>query len=170
EITEIAGIGSIIEEHIKIFVPVLEDAWVSARKEIMRDIKSTLSREPPQITPSAPVTPLPPKPERPLTISPTPEPKARELEKEIAEVRAPSFLTTLFDSVMNAIENKSGIELSTSLEKFQSEYVKRKGYNSVLKNIHTKCNDLKTTTKVLSQPEKEELRRDMKLWRQQLDF
>ena len=30
--TEIAGIGSIIDEHIKIFVPTLEDAWVGAKK------------------------------------------------------------------------------------------------------------------------------------------
>ncbi|MFW9942144.1 MAG: hypothetical protein ACFFFT_13990, partial [Candidatus Thorarchaeota archaeon] len=114
EITEIAGIGSIIEEHIKIFVPILEDAWVGARKEIIRDIKTTLSRE------STSVTPLPQKPEQPLTIPPEPEPGTKELEAPIAEIRAPSFLTTLFDSVMNSIENKSGIEISTSLEKFQS--------------------------------------------------
>ena len=164
EITEIAGIGSIIEEHIKIFVPILEDAWVGARKEIMRDIKTSLSREPAQITPP------PKRPEKPLTVPPEPEPEAKELEKEIAEVRAPSFLTTLFDSIMNTIENKKGIEISTSLEKFQSEFVKRKGYNSVLKNIHTKCNDLKTTTELLSQQEKEDLKLKMKLWRQQLDL
>jgi hypothetical protein len=30
--TEIAGIGSIIPEHIKIFVPILEEAWLNARK------------------------------------------------------------------------------------------------------------------------------------------
>ncbi|MFX1374249.1 MAG: hypothetical protein ACFFA0_00415 [Promethearchaeota archaeon] len=162
EVTEIAGIGSIIEEHIKIFVPILEDAWVGARKEIMRDIKSSLSRESTQITPP------PARPERPLTIPP--ESKTKEREKEIADVRAPSFLTTLFDSIMNTLDNKTGIEISTSLEKFQSEFVKRKGYNSVLKNIHTKCNDLKPSTKLLSQPEREELRLKMKLWRQQLDL
>jgi len=163
EITEIAGIGSIIEEHIKIFVPILEDAWVGARKEIMRNIKTSLSREPAQITPP------PKRPEKPLTIPPEPEPEAKEREKEITDLRAPSFLTTLFDSIMNTIQNKKGIEISTSLEKFQSEFVKRKGYNSVLKNIHTKCNDLKTTTELLSQPEKEDLKLKMKLWRQQLD-
>lgn len=31
---EVAGIGSIIEEHIKIFVPVLEEAWRGAQKVI----------------------------------------------------------------------------------------------------------------------------------------
>jgi hypothetical protein len=166
EITEIAGIGSIIEEHIKIFVPILEDAWVGARKEIIRDIKSSLSREPAQ------VTPLPPRPEKPLTVppEPEPEPELREPEEEISDVRAPSFLTTLFDSIMNTIDNKKGLEISTSLEKFQSEFVKRKGYNSVLKNIHTECNDLRTKTESLSQPVKEDLKLKMKLWRQQLDL
>jgi len=170
EITEIAGIGSIIEEHIKIFVPILEDAWVGARKEIMRDIKTSLSREPAQVTPPPQITPPPKRPESPLTIPPEPEPEAKELEKEITDVRAPSFLTTLFDSIMNTIENKKGIEISTSLEKFQSEFVKRKGYNSVLKNIHTKCNDLKSNTEFLSPPEKEDLKLKMKLWRKQLEL
>ncbi len=32
EHTEIAGIGSIIEEHIKIFVPILEEAWMGSVK------------------------------------------------------------------------------------------------------------------------------------------
>ncbi|GAH16850.1 unnamed protein product, partial [marine sediment metagenome] len=45
-ITEIAGIGSIIEEHIKIFVPIIEDAWVGARKEVMRTIKKPVLEEP----------------------------------------------------------------------------------------------------------------------------
>ena len=164
EVTEIAGIGSIIEEHIKIFVPILEDAWVGARKEIMRDIKSSLSRE------SEEITPPPRRPEQPLTTSPSPEPIAKELEKEIAKVRAPSFLVTLFDSIMNKLENKTGLEISTSLEKFQSEFVKRKGYNSVLKNIHTECNDLKGTTNLLNPSEKEDLKSKMKMWRQQLDL
>ncbi|MFX1425336.1 MAG: hypothetical protein ACFFBE_02710 [Promethearchaeota archaeon] len=164
EVTEIAGIGSIIEEHIKIFVPILEDAWVGARKEIIRDIKSTLSREPEQITPP------PRRPEEPLTIPPAPERKEPEIAEKVTDFRAPSFLVTLFDSIMNKLEDKTGIEISTSLEKFQSEFVKRKGYNSVLKNIHTECNDLKTNTDLLTQERREDLRLKMKLWRQQLDL
>ena len=37
-VIEIAGIGSIIEEHIKIFVPILEEAWMNAKKEIIHSI------------------------------------------------------------------------------------------------------------------------------------
>jgi hypothetical protein len=164
EVTEIAGIGSIIEEHIKIFVPILEDAWVSARKEIMRDIKSTLSRE------TETITPPPRRPEKPLTIPPEPAPKPQQPIEMVSEVRAPSFLVTLFDSILNKLDNKTGLEISASLEKFQSEFVKRKGYNSVLKNIHTECNELKSSTDLLNSSKKEELKLKMKMWRQQLDL
>ena len=33
---EVAGIGSILTEHIKIFVPILEDAWMGAHKDIVK--------------------------------------------------------------------------------------------------------------------------------------
>jgi len=159
-VTEIAGIGSIIEEHIKIFVPILEDAWVSSRKEIMRSIKTNLSKEPVQ-TPE----PIHLK-EKPIAITPEPE----ITKKEIPEATAPSFLASQFDVILNNVEIKTGIEISASLERFQSEFVKLKGYNSVLKNIHTTSNDLKSNTELLSQSEKEELKTQLKLWRQQLDL
>ena len=159
-VTEIAGIGSIIEEHIKIFVPILEDAWVSSRKEIMRTIKTTLSKEPVS-------TPEPVRlKEKPLVIPPEPEIS----KKEIPEAMAPSSLSVQFDSILNNVENKTGIEISTSLERFQSEFVKLKGYSSVLKNIHASSNDLKGKTELLSQSEKEGLKSRLKFWRQQLDL
>ncbi|MHA2121645.1 MAG: hypothetical protein ACW990_10610, partial [Promethearchaeota archaeon] len=162
-ITEIAGIGSIIEEHIKIFVPILEDAWVGARKEIMRDIKSSISKEQ-----EKPIAPPPRRREEPLKVAPAVEPT--KPEEKTVELKAPSFLSSQFDNVLKIIDTKTGLEISTSLEGFQSEYVKKKGYNSVLKNIHTSCNDLKAKTELLSQPEKDELKMNMKLWRQQLDL
>ncbi|MHA2130984.1 MAG: hypothetical protein ACW99L_13520 [Promethearchaeota archaeon] len=166
-VTEIAGIGSIIEEHIKIFVPILEDAWVSSRKEIMRTIKTTLSQEL-----SEPPTPLR-ELEKPLTIPSEPQPTEKleeEPEEAVRDLKAPSFLTTEFDNIMKSVESKTGIEISTSLERFQSEFVKRKGYNGVLKSIHSTCNDLKNNTEVLNPSEKEDLKTNMKMWRQQLNL
>ncbi|MHA2180525.1 MAG: hypothetical protein ACXAAH_03785, partial [Promethearchaeota archaeon] len=159
-ITEIAGIGSIIEEHIKIFVPILEDAWVSSRKEIMRTIKSTLSKEPVQ-------TPEPVREkEKPLTIPP----EVETPEKIIPETTFSSPLSSKFDNILNSVDTKSCLEISSSLERFQSEFVKLKGYNSVLKNIHTTCNDLKGKSEKLNQLEKEKLKGQMKIWRQQLNL
>jgi sugar-specific transcriptional regulator TrmB len=43
--TEIAGMGSILEEHVKLFAPVLEDVWIQSKKisdsEIMYSIESS---------------------------------------------------------------------------------------------------------------------------------
>ncbi|MHA2393926.1 MAG: hypothetical protein ACXAEX_18495, partial [Promethearchaeota archaeon] len=121
-ITEIAGIGSIIEEHIKIFVPILEDAWVGARKEIMRGIKTTLSREPtvsapppksqqpvtipPEPKPQQPITmPSEPKPQQPITMPPEPKPQAplEEPKLEVPELRAPSFLASQYDDILKKL-------------------------------------------------------------------
>ncbi|MFX0011639.1 MAG: hypothetical protein ACFE9R_15105, partial [Candidatus Hermodarchaeota archaeon] len=50
---EIGGIGSIIPEHIKIFVPVLEEAWIGAQKTVMPAMRAsfvTKTTPNPQIT------------------------------------------------------------------------------------------------------------------------
>jgi len=44
-ITEIAGIGSMVEEHVKIFVSSLEDAWLNSRKEIFSSMRPSIARE-----------------------------------------------------------------------------------------------------------------------------
>ncbi|TFG17191.1 MAG: hypothetical protein EU533_08475 [Promethearchaeota archaeon] len=38
---EIGGVGSIVQQHIKIFVPVLEEAWISSQKAIMPSVRSS---------------------------------------------------------------------------------------------------------------------------------
>jgi len=136
------------------------------RKEIMRGIKTSLSN------PSIQKTEVPRELEEPQTISPEAQPptKSETVGPEIQDREEPSVLLTQFDSILNNIENKMGIELSASLERFQSEYVKQKGYNSVLKNIHNKSNDLKQKTEVLSPQDKENLKISMKFWKQKLDL
>lgn len=58
DITEIAGIGSMIEEHIKIFTPILEEAWIGARKEIFHALERRGIKPSVQI----PVSPQPTQP------------------------------------------------------------------------------------------------------------
>ena len=38
---EIGGIGSIVQQHIKIFVPVLEEAWIGAQKAVMPSMRTS---------------------------------------------------------------------------------------------------------------------------------
>ncbi|MFX1388470.1 MAG: hypothetical protein ACFE9Z_00225 [Promethearchaeota archaeon] len=163
QITEIAGIGSIIEEHIKIFVPILEDAWVGARKEVMRTIKKPVSEEPLKEEPlkEQPFVTTPA-----ITIPPEEEPEV----KEISETPKPVGLSNQFDSVINNLDNMTGTEISLALERFQNEYVKLQGYNSVLKNVHNISTELKSNPEKLSRPEKDELKLSMKIWRQKLNL
>jgi len=163
-VTEIAGIGSIIEEHIKIFVPILEDAWVGARKEVMRTIKKPVLEAP---TLEEPLKEEPFVREEVITIPPEDEvPK----EEEAVEAPKPKILSNQFDGILNKLENMTGTEISLALERFQNDYVKMEGYNSVLKNIHNMSTELKTNPEILSRPEREELKLSMKIWRQKLNL
>ncbi|MCK4481134.1 MAG: hypothetical protein KAV01_11445 [Candidatus Lokiarchaeota archaeon] len=153
-VTEIAGIGSIIEEHIKIFVPILEDAWVGARKEVMRMIKKPVLEKP---FVHEPVITIPP------------EEEVSE-EKEAVETAKPVILSNQLDRIVNNLENMTGTEISLALEKFQNDYVKMEGYNSILKNIHNTSSELKGNPEILSRPEREELKLSMKIWKQKLNF
>ena len=163
-VTEIAGIGSIIEEHIKIFVPILEDAWVGARKEVMRTIKKPVLEEPLREEPlkkepfvSTPAIIIPPMEEVPE-------------EKEAVEAPKSPILSHQFDEIVNNLEKMTGTEISLALERFQNEYVKIEGYSSVLKNLHNASTDLKSNPEILSRPEREELKLSMKIWRQKLNI
>ncbi len=182
-ITEIAGIGSIIEEHIKIFVPILEDAWVGARKEILRSIKSSLTREHVGQPAFQKVEESPAKEpvkqpafqrvEEPMiveTAKTEPESKSQPLEEKLAEAPKASFLSNLLDEIMNTLEGKTGLHFAAELERFQGEFVKRHGYNSVLKDIHTTANDIKNHTEALHRPEIENLKLSIKVWKQRLNL
>ncbi len=163
-VTEIAGIGSIIEEHIKIFVPILEDAWVGARKEIMRTIKKPVLEEPLREEPLK---------EEPFVSTPAitipPEVEAPEVEK-VSEAPKTTALSNQFDEIINGLDNMTGTEISLALERFQNEYVKIEGYNSALKNVHNTSTELKSNPEKLSRPEKDELKLLMKIWRQKLNL
>jgi len=163
EITEIAGIGSIIEEHIKIFVPILEDAWVGARKEIMRTIKSTLSRE---------STEIPPQPQKVSFVEEMKEEPIKEVLEEpvISKIPKHSLLSKELDDILKNLENMTGVNVSTALERFQSEYVKQEGYHSALKNMYNISNELKSRTEILSRPEREELKLSIKIWKERLNL
>ena len=173
-ITEIAGIGSIIEEHIKIFVPILEESWMSSRKEVMHSIKSSVEKEISTTKPQSYVdikkdvqkekVRLKPKVQIPKVMPP----QDSTTTEKLAE--GESLLTKQFNLIFENVDSLMGLELSSALEKFQSEYIKDKGYNSVLKNIHNTSTTLKSKTYVLSQPEKDDIKQKMNFWRTKLDL
>ncbi|MHA1233765.1 MAG: hypothetical protein ACTSQL_01610 [Promethearchaeota archaeon] len=173
-ISEIAGIGSIIEEHIKIFVPILEESWMSSRKEVMHSIKTSIERE---ISAPKPQTHVELKKEeqkekarlKPMVQIPKVMPPQESVSKE-KPAGGESLLTKQFNLIFDSVDTSMGLELTSALEKFQSEYIKEKGYNSVLKNIHNTSTTLKSKTYVLSQPEKDDLKQKMNFWRTKLEL
>ena len=165
-ITEIAGIGSIIEEHIKIFVPILEESWMGARKEVIHTVKSSIMKETPSPKLKESVK-LKPVVEIPKVI--TPPEKVAPVEK-VTPSGEESLLTKQFNLIFENIDSLTGKEISSALEKLQSEYIKEQGYNSVLKNMHNTSTALKSKTYVLSQPEKEDLKMKMGFWKQKLNL
>ena len=170
-ITEIAGIGSIIEEHIKIFVPILEESWMSARKEVVHSIKSSIERE--ISTPQTHVDLRKEEQKERVKLKPMVQvPKVMPPQESVISEKpgVESLLAKQFNLIFENIDSLMGTELSSALEKFQSEFIKDKGYNSILKNIHNTSTTLKSKTYVLSQPERDDLKQKMTFWRTKLDL
>jgi hypothetical protein len=71
---------------------------------------------------------------------------------------------------MNKLEGMTGLQVASALERFQGEFVKREGYNSVLKDIHTTGNEIRNHTEILHKPEIENLKLSMKVWKQRLNL
>jgi hypothetical protein len=171
--TEIAGIGSIIQEHIKIFVPILEEAWMGARKEVVHSIKAGMGMdtetpiEPQKVTPIE-VTPeiKPPEPQIPEPVTPISESPQPATGGTVSKV----LLGKQFDLIFNSVDSLTGVEIAAALEKFQSEYVKTQGYSSVLKNMRNTGDELKAKPYVLSQSEQQDIKVKMKFWKQKLNF
>ena len=94
--------------------------------------------------------------------------KVKEEPQREVPVETKSLLSKQFELVSDGLDKMTGLEISKALEKFQTEYINKEGYNSVLKNVNNTSKDLKSKTYVLSQPEKEDLKMKMQFWKQKL--
>jgi len=191
---EIAGMGSVLEEHVKLFAAVLEDVWIQSRKyeqvEVLHAIKQAPEREivqprfqqPIPSTPSIPEQ-IPPKtieiPEliAEETIKPKPsEPAVPQLEPvkttpdilPEAVTSTDGYLSTQFDNILGKIDTMRGEQIALNLEKLQDEILERKGFSAVLRQIRMSTTSLKRNMNLLNNTEKEELRSKINFWRSKL--
>jgi hypothetical protein len=194
KVTEIAGIGSIINEHIKIFVPILEEAWVGARKEIPPPLQEVLEvttvKKPSLIQISQEKKPSNneildiresikiPR----LRIERDDIEKGSLLEKnEVPKVKYSevtdlydqnlkdvTYLSDKYDDIIRKLDKLTGNEISSILDQYKTEYMEKKGYNSVLKNISERSDALRTNSNALKPEEIRELKIVMKFWKQKL--
>ncbi|MFX0211751.1 MAG: hypothetical protein ACFFDT_37590, partial [Candidatus Hodarchaeota archaeon] len=191
---EIAGMGSVLEEHVKLFAAVLEDVWIQSKKfeqvEVLHAIKQAPVREVAQPRFQQPITPGPKVPEQiPTKPIETPEiPREEFLQPPPSEQIAPpiepikmqpdiqpaavistdGFLSSQFDNILIKIDTLPGHQVALLLEKLQDDLLERKGFSAVLRQIRMSTTNLKGNMNLLNNIEKEELRSKMNFWRQKL--
>ena len=97
---EIAGMGSVIEEHVKLFATMLEDVWMQSKKVEQLEIQHTIRKVSESHLPKQLVqTPLLPKTTKmvdqmPSTMSPKPSiPPEEILQPEVFKKEEPSIET-----------------------------------------------------------------------------
>jgi len=173
--TEIAGIGSIIQEHIKIFVPILEDAWVAARK----------------ITPPAGVAPKV-QSAAPRILASTPEPISKP-EPVVQEVKTPKVkkvkipegispavttrpkpgqattLSKMFDDLFNFVDSLRGSDIASKLIQVKDMIEDERGYSGVIAPINLAISSLKFNDDSLNATELDQLKNKMNFWRKKLN-
>lgn len=112
---EIGGIGSVIEEDIKIFVPILEDAWVSAQKLVPRVRKEKPRKEK--------VEPKPSKVESEIKQREIKETEEKEVKREIPQPKEASELEDdkKSKSILNLLENHERKASSQNVEEKESQ-------------------------------------------------
>ncbi|UCC20589.1 MAG: hypothetical protein JSV62_04690 [Promethearchaeota archaeon] len=190
---EIAGMGSVLEEHVKLFAAVLEDVWIQSKKydqvEITQAVKQTPSISAPQPRfqqPSPPTEPIIPKEVPPKTfetpkniheepIKP-PEPLKPQLEpvKPISDVQpttsisSDAYLSTQFTNILEKIDTLPGEQIALLLEKLQDDILERKGFSAILRQIRMGTTPLKSKMNLLNNDEKEELKSKIIFWKSKL--
>ncbi|MFX0105513.1 MAG: hypothetical protein ACFE75_08485, partial [Candidatus Hodarchaeota archaeon] len=192
---EIAGMGSVLEEHVKLFAAVLEDVWIQSKKfeqvEVLQAIKQAPVGIIPQTrfqqpitrpTPTIPSQPLPKTTETPELpteefIKPTPskniEPPIKPMKTQpdiqsAAGISTDGFLSNQFDKILSKIDTLPGEQIGLLLERLQDDLLERKGFSAVLKQIRMGTDNLKGNRNLLNDIEKEELRSKISFWRSKL--
>ncbi|MFW9829402.1 MAG: hypothetical protein ACFFEY_17645, partial [Candidatus Thorarchaeota archaeon] len=191
---EIAGMGSILEEHVKLFAGVLEEVWMQAKKVSDEEIKYALGEDYQKTAQTEVKPPIPrttPKPETKLKLEPAMKPsyKPKEVEKfeplkQKPEVEAPKMkpqplievprstpadlggksILELFTEVINNLDKKIGSEISSDIELIRNKIVEEKGYSSVLGQMTITISSLKIVPKLLSKGEIEETKKKVEFW------
>ena len=183
---EIAGMGSVLEEHVKLFATVLEDVWIQSKKYEQVEITHAL-KQAPEVSPlqpqyQKPITPIVPKePEQqPSKVPITPKPIEHPIEPTIepikmqpdiqpeAVISSDGYLSTQFDEILGNIDTMPGEQIASKLETLQDDILERKGFSAVLRQMRMGSSPLKRNMNLLNNVEKEELRSKINFWRSKL--
>lgn len=184
---EIAGMGSILEEHVKLFAAVLEDVWIQSKKisdqEILYSVgtSSTVKIEPstPQISKISPTTsmkqnltkkikPLQQKPNLVTPSIPTPTLESTVATPEKSGINKEGSMLSIISQIMLDLRKKTGTQISADLETLRNKIVDEKGYSSVLNPINMTIATFKTVPRPLGQLEIEDIIKKINFWKSKL--
>jgi len=182
--TEIAGIGSIIQEHIKIFVPILEDAWMGSQKELVvgkisQNNQPEIKETPAQIQPTRTLQSTKPVISQASQPVSTKKPIQQRPEIKIPEAVIPSRsetsdvsgdLSKKFDSLSNLLNKMTGTQIASKLQEIKDIIESNRGYSGVVSPINSTISELKLDPKVLNNNAIEQLTKKMNFWRKKLNI
>ena len=180
---EIAGMGSVLEEHVKLFAAVLEDVWIQSKKYEQVEITQAVRQAPvpsiaqpqfqkpttppiPKVTQQIPPKPIP-TPSEPLRPQLTPVKSTPEIQPETT-ISSDAYLATQFDNILGKIDTLPGEQIALLLEKLQDDILERKGFSAILRQIRMGISPLKRNMNLLNNTEKEELIAKINFWRSKL--
>jgi sugar-specific transcriptional regulator TrmB len=191
---EIAGMGSVLEEHVKLFAAVLEDVWIQSKKLDQVEVLHAIKRAPEAVLPSETITPTvkppitekfaPTPPEQPpiepeVTIQPEPVIKATP-QQEVSEFREETPMSTAsigstdaslsaqIDTLLNSLGDLTGYDIASKLQNLQDDILEKKGYSAVLRQIRMGIAPLKSNPNLLNPSEKQDLINKINFWRSKL--
>jgi len=194
---QVAGMGSVLEEHVKLFAGVLEDVWIQSKKldqvEVLQSLKTTTQpqslgeRIKPIPRPSLPETTekvaptttespsriltqsIQPKPAIQLEqISRLPEPKPQTDFSTGFGGTSDDILTTQLDKIINDLSGMTGYAIASSLQKLQDDILERKGFSTVLRQMRLSITELKANPNLLNHSETQGLMNKINFWRSKL--
>jgi len=137
---EIAGIGSTMPEHITIFAPILQDVWMSGKKDIGKG-KETDEKT-----------------------------QEQKVEKIVGKIEGVTSLSDLFDGLIKDIEEKTGREIFAALNDLREAIYEAMGYTSTMREINTAANPYKSLKEPLKESEKEKLKEKINHWMKKLNL
>ncbi|MHA1669289.1 MAG: helix-turn-helix domain-containing protein [Promethearchaeota archaeon] len=185
---EIAGMGSILEEHVKLFASVIEDVWIQSKKiddsmlmyksrpqqiqESKRDFKPQIKRpvsilneitvqEKIEINPIQQVPKIPTKSTEERIIQQQPQESTKETTGK-------SSISNQLQEVIRNLTTKTAHDISLDLENIRNNIVEQMGYSSVLNQISIGIASLKTGPNILSPNEIDALIKKINFWKKKL--
>ena len=158
--TEIAGIGSQIDEHIKIFAPILEDAWIGGAKDILKQVAL-------QGAPAAARRTIPAPSDSDEEDT---EPLPASSSSKQSEVKPPPKLVEAFDKILNQIDELTGHQVVVLLTNLRDTIFETKGFSTIMSKINQFSIPFKKIKGQLDSKEKQELSEQLEFWKKMLEI